>query len=129
MSTPRFLALDEVLAIHESRIRLYGGASGLRDLALLDSALANVSATFDRQFLHATLFEMAAAYLYGICRNHPFLDGNKRTGLACALVFLALNGIQIEAGEDELVELVVGIADGSVSKAATTVFLEEHVAR
>ena len=123
---PQFLALDEVLAIHEDRIRKYGGSSRIRDIGLLESALGTVMATFGGEFLHQTIFEMGAAYLFHICRNHPFIDGNKRTGLACALTFLRLNGIRIKSGEDELTELVLGVAKGRVSKSAVAVFLEEH---
>ena len=83
-------------------------------------------ATFGGEFLHQTLFEMGAAYLFNICRNHPFVDGNKRTALACSLTFLRLNGIRIKSGEDELYDLVIGVAEGRVSKAAVAVFLEEH---
>jgi len=123
---PRFLGLDEVLAIHEDRIRQYGGSSGVRDLGLLESALGTVMATFGGEFLHQTLYEMGAAYLFNLCRNHPFLDGNKRTALACALVFLRDNGVRIKSGQDELYDLVIGIAEGRVSKSAVAVFFEEH---
>jgi death on curing protein len=123
---PQFLALDDALAIHEDRIRKYGGSSGVRDLGLLESALGTVMATFGGEFLHQTLFEMGAAYLFHICRNHPFVDGNKRTALACSLTFLRLNGVRIKSGEDEFYDLVIGVAEGRVSKAAVTVFLEEH---
>lgn len=123
---PRFLTLEEVLSIHESRIRIYGGSSGTRDLSLLESALGNVQATFDGHFLHGTILEMAAGYLYNICRNHPFIDGSKRTALACALLFLALNGVNVEFEEDDLVNLVVGIAAGTISKSGVAVFLERH---
>ena len=123
---PLFLTLEEVLAIHEDRIRKYGGSNGTRDLGLLESAMGSVSATFDGVFLHESIFEMAAAYLFGICKNHPFVDGNKRTALASSLVFLGLNGVRIRAEEDELVDLVIGVAEGRVSKAAVAVFFEEH---
>jgi death on curing protein len=123
---PQFLALDELLAIHEDRIRKYGGSSGVRDLGLLESALGTVMATFGGEFLHQTLFEMGAAYLFHICRNHPFVDGNKRTALACSLTFLRLNGVRIKSGEDELYDLVIGVAEGRVSKAQVAVFFEEH---
>lgn len=103
---------------------MFGGARGIRDPGLLESAVANAEATFDGQFLHETPFEMAAAYLYGICRNHPFLDGNKRTAAAAALTFLDMNRIEIDAGEDELYDLVIGVATGRVSKAAVAVFFE-----
>jgi death-on-curing protein len=123
---PQFLTLEEVLAIHENRIRKYGGSSGVRDLGLLQSALGNVEATFGGQFLNETLFEMAAAYLYSICRNHPFLDGNKRTALACGLTFLRLNGKKITSTQDGVYDLVIGVAEGRVSKAAVAVFFEQH---
>lgn len=84
---PLFLTLDEVLGLHDDQIRLFGGSGGIRDLGLLQSAIGNVAATFGGRFLHETLFEMAAAYLYGICRNHPFIDGNKRTAADAALTF------------------------------------------
>ena len=127
---PLFLTLDEILALHEDQIRRYGGTHGLRDQQLLSSALGTVSATFGGQFLHQDLFEMAAAYLYHLAQNHPFLDGNKRIGLAAALMFLWMNDIEIVAEEDALTDLVLGVAEGSVSKAEVAVFLKaHHVAR
>jgi death-on-curing protein len=69
---------------------------------------------------------MAAAYLFHICRNHPFVDGNKRTALACALAFLRLNNKKIVAPPDDLYDLVIGVAEGKVTKAAVAVFFEEH---
>lgn len=126
MSEPEFLTLDDVLSIHESRIRMYGGSAGVRDLGLLHSAMGSVAATFGGEFLHQSLEEMAAAYLFGICRNHPFVDGNKRTALACALIFLALNGVRTRSGEDDLYDLVIGIAEGRITKSAAAVFLERH---
>ena len=124
---PVFLRLDEVLAIHQDMVRRYGGASGIRDLGLLESALGNASATFDGVFLHSNVFEMAAAYLYGICKNHPFVDGNKRTALACAIAFLGLNRKWLESDSGDLYDLVIGVAEGRVSKAAVAVFFENHV--
>jgi death on curing protein len=121
-----FLTLDEVLITHEEQIRLFGGASGIRDLSLLLSAMGNVEATFGGVFLHETIFEMAAAYLYGICRNHPFVDGNKRTALSAALTFLDTNQIEVHADENELVDLVISVAEGKISKAGVTVFLEDR---
>jgi death-on-curing protein len=123
---PDFLSLEEVLVLHEDRIRRYGGTAGIRDLELLSSALGTVSASFGGEFLHGSLFEMAAAYLFHITRNHPFLDGNKRTGLAAALVFLSIHDVEIEASEDDLTELVLGVAEGRVSKAEVAVFLQSH---
>jgi death-on-curing protein len=121
-----FLTLDEVLVAHDEQIRLFGGASGIRDLSLLLSAMGNVEATFGGVFLHETMFEMAAAYLYGICRNHPFVDGNKRTALSAALTFLDTNRIELHADENELVDLVISVAEGKISKAGVAVFLEDR---
>ena len=126
MSEPEFLTLDEVLGIHADQIRRYGGAAGLRNLALLESALAMPETTFDDEFLHGTLFEMGAAYLFHLARNHPFVDGNKRTALMCALVFLGLNGPRLEADPDAIYALVDGVASGGVDKAEVAVFLREY---
>lgn len=124
--SPVFLTPDEVLALHEDQIRRYGGSAGLRDPGLLSSALGTVSATFDGQFLHQSLFEMAAAYLYHLAQNHPFVDGNKRVALASSLTFLWMNDVEIDADVDELTELVLGVAQGSTSKAEVAVFLQNH---
>ena len=122
MIDPLFLTLDEVLGIHADQIRRYGGRPGLRDLGLLQSALAMPETTFGGEFLHGTVFEMAAAYLFHLARNHPFVDGNKRTALMSALVFLGLNGQRLDAESGALYELVDGVAAGSVDKAEVSVF-------
>lgn len=126
MPAPRLLTLDEVLFIHADQIGRYGGSHGIRDVGLLGSALGTPGATFGGAYLHTTLAEMAAAYLFHIARNHPFLDGNKRTALATALVFLELNGYQLEADEDELTELVMGVAAGRIGKSQVAVFIGAH---
>jgi death-on-curing protein len=123
---PLFLTLDEVLSLHAEQIRLFGGSSGIRDVGLLQSAMGSVEATFGGAFLHETIFAMGAAYLYGICRDHPFIDGNKRTAVAAALTFLDINGVEVDANEDAFYDLVIGVAEGHASKAAVTVFLERH---
>ncbi len=123
---PTFLTLDEVLALHRDQIRRYGGTPGIRDQGLLSSALGTVSATFGGQFLHESLHEMAAAYLFHLVQNHPFLDGNKRIGLAAALMFLWLNDVETEAGEADLTDLVLGVAEGRISKSEVAVFLKGH---
>jgi len=123
---PDFLTFDEVLAIHAHQIRRYGGSAGVRDRGLLESALGMPRATFGGEELHATVTEQAAAYLFHITKSHPFVDGNKRTGLACCLLFLRLNGKRIRATDDELVELVEGVASGRVAKSEVAVFLQSH---
>ena len=124
--SPIFLNLSEVLRIHRDQIERYGGEPGIRDLGLLQSALAMLAAGFGGRFLHNDLFEMAAAYLFHITRNHPFVDGNKRTGAVCALVFLELNDMEINAGEDALVEMVTAVAEGRMEKEAIADFLRKH---
>ncbi len=126
MKRPAFLTLDEVLALHADQIRRYGGRPGVRDLGLLSSAIATPAVTFRGAYLHATVFEMAAAYLFHIACNHPFLDGNKRVALAAALVFLWLNGLKVVADHVELEDLVLGVAEGRVTKAELSVFLKDH---
>jgi len=127
MKQPAFLSLDEVLALHADQIERYGGTPGVRDLGLVQSALATPRASFGGAWLHGTLAEMAAAYLYHLVKNHAFVDGNKRTGLAVTIAFLGLNDRWLEAVPDELVDLVLGVAEGDVSKADVAVFLQAHV--
>ena len=100
MAAPVFLDIDRVIRTHRSLIEAYGGVGGIRDAGLLHSAIAMPQASFGGHYLHADLFEMAAAYLYHIVQNHPFLDGNKRTGAASAIIFLAMNDCELEADED-----------------------------
>jgi death-on-curing protein len=126
VSQPTFLTLDEVLAIHADQIRRYGGTSGMRDLSLLQSAMGMPETTFGGEFLHASIFEMASAYLFHIARNHPFIDGSKRTALMCALVFLGLNDRRLEAEPAALYDLVSGIAAGQIDKSQVAVFLRGH---
>jgi len=126
VNEPHFLTLDEVLGIHADQMRRYGGQPGLRDLGLLQSALGMPETTFDGEYLHGTLYEMAAAYLFHIARNHPFADGNKRTALMGALVFLGLNGRRLDAELEALYGLVDGVAAGSVDKAEVAVFLSQN---
>ncbi len=114
--SPEFLTVGDVLHIHALQLARYGGAEGLRDLGLLDSAVAQPKTTFHGRFMHEDLFAMAAAYLFHIVRNHPFLDGNKRTGLLAALVFLDINGISIERDSETLYELTLAVAEGRADK-------------
>ncbi len=123
---PEFLSLAEVIEIHRDQIDRYGGSPGIRDMGLLLSALAVPAATFGGSFLHTDLFEMAAAYLFHIVRNHPFVDGNKRTGAVAALVFFSLNDIEIEADEDSFEKMVLAVTASLADKRAVTAFFREH---
>jgi death-on-curing protein len=113
---PAFLSLADVVRIHVDQIERYGGRAGIRDPGLLQSALAMPQASFGGEWLHRDLHEMAAAYAFHLCQNHPFVDGNKRTALACALVFLELNGVSIEDPEARLYDAMMDIAAGSMEK-------------
>lgn len=119
----QFLGLQEVLEIHRDQVSRYGGIAGIRDLELLKSAPRMPGATFNGAFLHTDVHEMAAAYLFHLVRNHPFLDGNKRVGAVAALVFLALNGQDFQAPEDDLAEIVLAVARGGLGKSEVAMFL------
>ena len=121
-----FLTLDDVLSLHADQIARYGGSPLVRDVGLLESAVATPTATFGGELLHASREEQAAAYLFHLVKNHPFVDGNKRTGLVAMLAFLGLNGRRLEAPDDDLTDLVLGVAEGRVTKAEVAVFVRRH---
>ena len=111
-----FISVTTTLEIHDILIDTYGGAKGIRDYGLLLSALEMPKSAFGGQDLHPTLFDKAAAYLYHVAKNHPFIDGNKRTASALALTFLEMNGIPIKMNVQDYEELIVATAEGLVSK-------------
>lgn len=111
-----FLTLAEVLEIHSDQISRYGGNPKIRDIELLESAVAMPYQTFAGKFLHKNLFEMAAAYAYHVSKNQPFMDGNKRTALAAALVFLEMNGIGLNDPEEKLLKAMHSLANKKLDK-------------
>ena len=113
---PLFLGLADVIRVHVDQIERYGGRVGTRDLGLLQSALAMPRASFGGEWLHRDLYEMAAAYAFHVAQDHPFVDGNKRTALACALVFLELNGVTITDPEGRLYQAMMDVASGALDK-------------
>src|SRR5438552_1537245 len=123
---PRFLSLARVLQIHRSSIEKYGGEPTVRDMGLLESAIAQPRAGFAGEYLHEDLAAMAAAYLYHLVSNHPFVDGNKRTGALAAYVFLQINRIDFKAPEGEYEEVVLKVARGEISKAEVTDFIRKY---
>ncbi len=123
---PIFLDLGEVIRIHRDQLHRYGGAEGIRDLGLLQSALAMPAAGAGNAYFHEDLYEMAAAYLFHIVQNHPFVDGNKRVGAVAAYVFLAMNGIELDAPEEAFEALVFGVAEGRIGKSDAARFFREH---
>jgi death-on-curing protein len=124
--TPIFLNLGEVLAIHEDVIRRYGGSLGVRDLALLESAVGTPQASFGGQYLHDSIPAMAAAYCFHLVANHPFLDGNKRVGAAAANVFLEMNDWVLNAEQDGYADVVLSIAASRADKREATAFFAQH---
>ena len=123
--TPEFLTVEDVLELHALQLGRYGGGTGLRDQGLLASAVAQPMATGGGEFLHPDLWSMAAAYLFHIVMNHPFVDGNKRTGLLSALAFLDINGITIEHSSQALYEATMSVAKGEMTKPEFATLLSD----
>jgi death on curing protein len=119
-----FLTLQEVKIINFTQIDRYGGIYGIRDEKLLDSAINYPFAGFNQEYLHPDIYHMASAYMYAIIKNHPFLDGNKRTGFMTAIFFLAYNNITIIAEHDELFILAITIAESRISESEIAQFLK-----
>jgi len=121
-----FLTRDDVLIIHADMILRYGGISGIRDEGLLASALAMPEAGVGAEYLHADIPAMAAAYLFHLVKNHPFVDGNKRVGAMAAFVFLQINSYELTAPEDAFERLVLAMACGEITKDAVIAFFRCH---
>ncbi len=115
---PAFLTVEEVLALHEDQLHRFGGLAGIRDAGALDSAVATPAATFGGEFLHRDLFEMAAAYAFHIAENQPFVDGNKRTALNAAIVFLDLNAWEVLDPEGRLYDAMIALSARELDKRA-----------
>jgi death-on-curing protein len=116
-----------VLKIHERQIERFGGTPGIRDEGLLESALAQPQVTFGGELLQTTIYEQAAAYLYHIGMNHPFIDGNKRTAFAAMDTFLRLNGYSLNLTDEQAYTLVMQVAQGRMSKVEVSTYLEQSV--
>lgn len=124
--TPSFLTLEDVLEIHSELVDRYGGSQGVRDLGLLQSALAMPQVGSGGSYFHSDVFEMAAAYLFHIVKNHPFIDGNKRTGTVAALEFLWLNGHAVNAPSATFEKLILDVAESRADKAAVAGFFRRY---
>ena len=124
-----FLTKQIIIYFHEQLISLYGGASGMLDEGLLDSALEQPKAMFEGSYLHDSLAKMAAAYGFHICKNHPFIDGNKRVALVAMDTFLQKNGYEISASEKDVYEVIMKLASGNLTKAELTGWLEVNIAK
>jgi len=126
MKTIKFLTLSEVLLILDDQIKNYGGMYGIRDINLLSSAIYMPESSFEGHYLHETIPAMAAAYAFHICQNHPFIDGNKRVALASSLVFLDINGYELNCKDEILYNKIMDVAKGETKKEELIKFYEKH---
>ncbi|MDO8717319.1 MAG: type II toxin-antitoxin system death-on-curing family toxin [Dehalococcoidales bacterium] len=126
MIEPVFLGLDEVIGIHNDQIKRYGGHAGIRDLDLLKSAITTPAVGFGGDYLYTDIYAMAAAYLFHLVRNHPFIDGNKQTGAVASIVFLMMNGIELHTDEDAFEKMVLSVAEGNLDKDEITQFFRDN---
>ncbi len=122
MNDPIFLTLDHALRIHSYQVETFGGSDAMLDLGKLEAAIAMPRQGFGGQYFHKDLPEMAAAYLFHIVQNHAFEDGNKRTGIQAAIIFLDFNGCELDIPVEGAERLTVGIAKGELGKADATTF-------
>jgi len=125
----KFIPDEIVPVIHQDQIRRYGGESGLRDKNLLASALAQPKMTAGGKYVHKSIFDKAAAYGFHVCRNHPFVDGNKRVAFILMVIFLDRNGWELTASEEEAYATMMTLADGRLTKPALSSWLKEHSAK
>ncbi len=121
------LSVEIVLEIHAEAIAQFGGSEGLRDRSLLESAVAAPQASFGGASPFTDVVDVAAAYLFYICSNHPFVDGNKRVGLGACLVFLRLNGCTLAPDSDDWENLTLAVAAGAMSRNDVTIILRRLV--
>lgn len=119
-----FLSIEQVIAIHDDLITQYGGLHGIRDIQLLMSALEMPKASMFGEDLHASIYDKASAYLFHIICNHAFIDGNKRTGTAVALIFLMQNGVRVKHSVKAIEEMVCKVAKGQFTKKEISEFFE-----
>jgi death on curing protein len=124
-----FLTVDHVLTIHRRMVERFGGDAGLRDRGLLESAVAMSDARFGGEYVHRGIEEMAAACLFHLCKSRAFVDGNKRTALGAAAVFLSLNDCKLLVTDDELERLALGVAEGTISKQEVATFFGGHISK
>lgn len=122
----KFLSVDQVLFIHDQAVKRFGGSFGVRDLGLIESAIGRPQSSFGGQYLYENIFDMAAALLQSLLKNHPFVDGNKRTALTSAGIFLKKNGWNLINSHDEEVEFAVSVDNEHLSIDQISSWLKEH---
>jgi len=124
VTEPIWIAKREVLAIHDRQLAEHGGAAGIRDTDLLESAIARPQQLY--AYGDPGIFDLAAAYTFGIVRNHPFIDGNKRTGFVTGILFVELNGRQFTAPEPDATQAVLDLAAGEMSEGEFAAWLRDN---
>ena len=124
MKRPVWLLRETVVALHDQLLIAFGGPSGIRDEGLLESALARPENKF--AYSKPNLFDLAAAYAFGLIKDHPFVDGNKRVGFACAVVFLELNGRVFEANEADAIIQTIALAAGEMSEGTYAAWMKKN---
>ena len=121
-----FIPKEVIIYLQKQLILNYGGTHGIRDENLLDSAIEQPKVTFDEKYLHDSIIKIAAAYGYYLCKNHPFIDGNKRIALVAMDIFLQRNGFEIIANEKDMYNLIMELASGNLSKDSLVNWLENN---
>ena len=123
----KILTKEQILLLHSQLIEGFGGSSDIRDNALLDSAINTPFQTYDSEELYPTLLDKASRLCFGLVKNHPFVDGNKRIGTHTMLVFLAINGVKLEYSDTELINLILSVAAGTQSDSDILRWLQQHI--
>ena len=126
MKNVNFIPKKIILYFHEQLIQIYGGSPSIRDESLLDSAIQQPKSSFDGNYLHNSIFEMASAYGFHLCKNHPFIDGNKRVALVAMDTFLQNNGYEISASEKETYKIIIELSAENLSKSELTQWLKQN---
>ncbi|MBI3704897.1 MAG: type II toxin-antitoxin system death-on-curing family toxin [Rhizobiales bacterium] len=125
MTEPRWLEVNIVLDFHAEQLALFGGPDGIRDIGLLESALARPINKFG--YGESDIAALAAAYAFGIARNHAFIDGNKRTALASMIVFLGLNKFDLDARQEEVAAVILSLAAGEITESGLARWTADHI--
>lgn len=120
------LTIDEIIAMHSKLIKKTGGLDGIRDMGMLESAVMNCNLTFGEEELYPTVSEKAARLAFSICKNHPFIDGNKRTAVLSMLVTLKVNKLNAVFSKSELISIGMGLADGSIGYESLVEIIKKH---
>lgn len=123
----KYLSVRQILMLHDALIQTSGGSNGLRDESLLDSAVFAPIQTFDGKDLYPTLIDKASRLALGLITNHPFIDGNKRIGTHAMLVLLAINGLELEYNDEDLIEVILQVAAGELSEVLLHQWIGEHI--